>query len=120
MKFLFNRIYREKITIEKMIHLYCSKNHNSESSLCIECQNLLEYALKRIDHCPYSIDKPVCNKCPIHCYRKDMREKVRLVMRYSGPRMLRYHPLLAILHIIDKFKEPPKLETKKKVPTETN
>lgn len=117
MNFLFNRIYRERLTIEKMIRLFCKDNHNSAVILCDECQNLLEYALQRIDYCPFSVDKPVCNKCPIHCYKKDMREKVRIVMRYSGPRMIRHHPLLAILHIFDKFKEPAKIGKKIKVPT---
>jgi hypothetical protein len=30
-----------------------------------------------------------------------MREQVRSVMRYSGPRMLASHPLLAAAHLID-------------------
>ena len=30
-----------------------------------------------------------------------MREEVREVMRHSGPRMLRRHPLLAVAHLLD-------------------
>jgi hypothetical protein len=30
-----------------------------------------------------------------------MRERVREVMRYAGPKMLTRHPVLAIGHIID-------------------
>ncbi|MGC9077460.1 MAG: nitrous oxide-stimulated promoter family protein [Candidatus Kapaibacteriota bacterium] len=116
-EFLFSRLQREKITIEKMIKLYCKLNHNTKGNLCQECTNLLDYAFKRIDNCPYSVDKPVCNKCPIHCYKKDMRERIRLVMRFSGPRMLRYHPILAILHILDKFKEAPEIKPKKTIST---
>jgi hypothetical protein len=30
-----------------------------------------------------------------------MREKIRAVMRFSGPRMLLYHPITAIRHFLD-------------------
>jgi hypothetical protein len=30
-----------------------------------------------------------------------MRERVRTVMRYAGPRMLKRHPYLAVMHILD-------------------
>jgi hypothetical protein len=29
-----------------------------------------------------------------------MREQVKVVMRYAGPRMLLHHPLLALRHLI--------------------
>ena len=59
--------------------------------------------MQRIDRCPYQEDKPTCAKCPIHCYKPAMRERVRQVMRYAGPRMLLYHPVLAISHYIDEM-----------------
>ena len=40
-------------------------------------------------------------KCPVHCYEAAMRERVRQVMRYAGPRMLLRHPILALLHLRD-------------------
>jgi hypothetical protein len=41
-----------------------------------------------------------------------MRERVRGVMRYAGPRMIRRHPVLAVLHVLDGFRsaELPKRE----------
>ena len=36
----------------------------------------------------------------IHCYKPDMKEKMREVMRYAGPRMMWYHPIAAIKHLI--------------------
>ena len=119
----FSRIYREKVTIIKMIHNYCEKYHSQNNgNLCPDCNNLLEYAFKRLDFCPYSERKPACNKCPIHCYKSDMRQKIRLVMRFSGPKMLFKHPLLALLHLYDRRKEPPvdfpkksKIEENKKI-----
>ena len=46
-------------------------------------------------------------KCPTHCYKPEMRERVRAVMRYSGPRMLREHPVLAIAHLADGRRRAP-------------
>lgn len=57
--------------------------------------------MQRIDKCPFCLNKPTCANCPVHCYKKDMREAVREAMRYAGPRMLLRHPILAILHQID-------------------
>lgn len=98
-----SRLERERHTIEVMIEIYCRGHHHSTGALCAECQQLFAYATQRIDKCPYQGDKPTCAKCPIHCYKPAMREQVRQVMRYAGPRMMLYHPLLAILHYKDEI-----------------
>jgi hypothetical protein len=41
-----------------------------------------------------------------------MKEKVKKVMRYSGPRMLLHHPGLALHHAWDGHRKPPKLAKK--------
>jgi hypothetical protein len=41
-----------------------------------------------------------------------MREKVKKVMKYSGPRMLLHHPVLALHHVFDGRKKPEKLNKK--------
>ena len=41
---------------------------------------------------------------------KREREKIREVMRFSGPRMLFYHPIIAIRHVLESRKEKKKLE----------
>ena len=92
------RIKNEKKTVEAMIRLYCRK-HEGNSELCPNCKHLLNYAMMRLDKCPHGNQKPTCKKCPIHCYRKDEREQIRRIMRYSGPRMILYHPLKALRHI---------------------
>lgn len=51
--------------------------------------------------------KPTCNKCPIHCYKPEPKEQMRLVMRYSGPRMLLKHPILAVRHLLHEKREVP-------------
>ena len=93
------RIEEEKMVVEQMIRLYCQKKEG-HGSLCPRCQELLEYALHRLDRCRYGQDKPTCKKCPVHCYRPEMKERIRTVMRWSGPRMIRYHPLAAIKHLL--------------------
>ncbi|MDR0230584.1 MAG: nitrous oxide-stimulated promoter family protein, partial [Dysgonamonadaceae bacterium] len=68
--------------------------------LCRECRELLSYVLSRLDHCPYGDNKPACKQCSTHCYRLDMREHIRRVMRFSGSRIILYAPIAAIRHIL--------------------
>ena len=102
-----SRIDREKKTIETMITMHCHDQHRTRGSLCQDCQDLLEYATERLDKCPYQEQKPTCAKCPVHCYKLEMREKVRAVMKYSGPRMAYRHPVQAIKHFVDGRKKLP-------------
>lgn len=95
------RLAREARTIGHMIGIYCRGMHRVRSGLCEDCATLKDYALKRIGFCRFGSDKPVCAKCKVHCYKPTMREQVRAVMRYAGPRMLLRHPILAIGHMID-------------------
>ena len=78
--------------------------------LCPECAALLDYALRRLDSCRFGNDKPSCRKCPVHCYRADMRERIRTVMRWAGPRMIFRHPIAATRHLLRELRspEPPK------------
>ena len=92
-----SRIREEQATIERMIRLYCrSKEGNAE--LCPACEELRRYALARLDRCPFGERKTTCRLCPIHCYKLEMRERMRAVMRYAGPRMLWHHPVAALRH----------------------
>lgn len=94
------RIERERRVVEQMIHLYClHKEGNSE--ICSDCKALLDYANLRLTHCPFGEKKNTCRRCPIHCYKKDMREKMRNVMRWAGPRMVIYHPITALRHLFN-------------------
>lgn len=62
---------------------------------------LLEYARQRRDRCPHGDNKPFCSNCPIHCYKPEMRQQMRAVMRYAGPRMLLSNPILALRHMAE-------------------
>ncbi|MBI5878247.1 MAG: nitrous oxide-stimulated promoter family protein [Chloroflexi bacterium] len=98
-----DRITRERRTIKYMIEIYCKEHGHAGNSLCSECQSLYDYAMQRVDKCPFKDDKPTCAKCPVHCYKPAMREQVRQVMRFSGPRMALRHPLLTVLHFRDEY-----------------
>jgi hypothetical protein len=88
-----------------MIGRYC-RDHHRTPALCSECSDLLDYALKRLRHCPYQENKTTCGKCPVHCYAPCQQGRIRKVMRYAGPRMLRSHPILTLLHLFDGLRRP--------------
>lgn len=100
---------REKETVSLMIHLYCRKNHGGKT-LCPDCAALDAYARRRSDCCPFMETKTFCSNCKVHCYKPDMREKIRAVMRFSGPRMLLHHPVMALRHVMETRKEKYRLE----------
>ena len=88
------RIEKEKKTITLMIDIYCKRKHKHKDGLC-------EYAHKRLDFCKFGEEKSFCSKCPIHCYKKDMKAKVKDVMRFSGPRLIIYSPIQFLKHIFE-------------------
>ena len=92
-----SKIEREKAIVEKMIRLYC-RHKEKNKNLCGECKEIIDYAHKRLDNCKYGERKTSCKKCPIHCYRPEMKAKIKAVMRYSGPRIFFYHPFVTIKH----------------------
>lgn len=104
------RLRRERATIRAMIACYCQDLHHTDGhSLCPECDDLFGYATLRLQRCRFGEEKPTCAKCPVHCYAANRREQVRVVMRYSGPRMLWRHPVLSLFHWLDSFRKAPAL-----------
>jgi len=100
--------------------IYCRGNHSDAERLpldspgaglgvygrrppavCVECAELLAYAEKRRAYCPKD-PKPFCSYCDTHCYTEDMRERMRDVMRYAGPRsVLRGHAIDSVKHLVE-------------------
>ncbi len=102
---------REVRTVSQMIALYCAANHADADrsatavcgeNVCAECAQLDAYAAERTRRCRKMDVKTSCDECENHCYKPQMREKIRQVMRFSGPRMLTKHPVAAILHLLGK------------------
>ena len=100
---------KEQYVVEEMIRLYCRKNHKEHDKttgkMCPSCQELSDYARLRSQKCPFMEEKTFCANCKVHCYKPEMRKKIRKVMRFSGPRMLFYHPVLAVWHLVCSVKE---------------
>jgi hypothetical protein len=92
------RIEREKATVSAMIQHYCRRNH-AVKSLCPSCSELKTYAFLRLDKCQFGNEKPTCKACPVHCYSKEKRQKIKEIMAFSGPAMLFRHPVLAFYHL---------------------
>jgi len=103
------RLARELKTVRAMIALSCRHRHDG-LELCEACGARWAYARARVDHCPFQECKPTCASCTVHCYMPSMRERIRDVMRYAGPRMMWRHPLLSLWHILHGRQQPPVLK----------
>ncbi len=104
---------REKKVVEEMIRLSCHKKHHTKKKeLCPQCQKLRDYAFHRSDVCPFMKEKTFCSNCKVHCYAPEKKERIREVMRFSGPRMLFHHPILALRHVLSTKREKRRIEKK--------
>ena len=102
---------RETRTVSQMVALYCAGNHPAEKrnatarcgeAVCEACAELDAYAAKRTERCRKMHVKTSCEQCENHCYAPAMRDEIRAVMRYAGPRMLLKHPVAAVRHLLGK------------------
>ena len=100
------KLQQERATVQVMIEKHCHAHHHPTADLCPQCHSLLDYAHQRLHHCRFGKKKPFCSQCPVHCYRPDMRQRIRVAMRYSGPRMLLSHPKMAVRHLLTRLKKP--------------
>lgn len=99
---ILNKRTKEKDTVRFMIEIYCHKKHHTQKTeLCKRCKELADYADARVDHCPHMEKKTFCSSCKTHCYKPDMRERIREVMKFSGPRMIIYSPKLVLRHKLE-------------------
>ena len=104
---------REMRTISQMIVIYCEAHHGREvrtdtahcgEKLCSECKAVDDYATLRTLRCKKMDVKTSCEECGNHCYKPDMRERIRAIMRFAGPRMITRHPVAAIRHLVKKVR----------------
>jgi hypothetical protein len=112
------RMQREAATITAMVRLYCRLQKHQPAAdggpLCEDCAGLLAYANARLEKCPFQEGKTTCAACPVHCYKPEMRARIREVMKTAGPHMLYRHPLLAFQHlVIDSRRKQPLGRVKK-------
>lgn len=93
------KISRKKSIVSLMIKLYCKKHHNAPNPPCDSCDELIDYSHQKIEKCPNIEANTACSNCKIKCYNQSRQEEIKKVMRYSGPRMILYHPIAAIKHL---------------------
>jgi hypothetical protein len=92
------KIERDKATVRLMVELYCI-HHLTCNVVPEEYKELADYACDRLEHCKYGDAKPACKNCPIHCYAPQQRQRIREIMRWSGPRMIIYSPKALMRHL---------------------
>jgi hypothetical protein len=91
---------KKKKVLEAMFDIYIKKNPKEKDV----ADDLKKYSLARLEKCP-NIEKDIyCKSCKIRCYSKENQEKIKKVMRFSGPRMIIYHPFMAFDHLISNIK----------------
>jgi hypothetical protein len=124
-----NQRFRDRMSDPEVVHdtrllgdfcvIYCKGNHAGRERIpltsdaatlgvyrkspvvCEECAELLRYAEQRRASCSKE-PKPFCSYCDTHCYKPEMRESMREVMRYSGPRSVMHgHAIDSVRHLID-------------------
>ncbi|MDO8715273.1 MAG: nitrous oxide-stimulated promoter family protein [Dehalococcoidales bacterium] len=122
---LFERLDAKKAkdikVLSRFIAIFCRENHpgqdrtafpikddrlrqslgNSPLELCRDCRQLLNHGIAKLLQCPYD-PKPMCKKCPTHCYAAGYREKVREVMSFSGLYLIKHGRLDLIVHYYSK------------------
>ncbi len=99
------------------ISIFCRENHRTEAKnafsvkddrlrrtlsnkkllLCPDCSKLFNHGIAKLLLCPYD-PKPMCKKCPTHCYAPGYREKVREVMKFSGLYLVKHGRLDLMVH----------------------
>jgi hypothetical protein len=103
------RLSRAWKTMTTMTWIYCRDHHYPKGDLCAECKQFLSYANTRLERCRFGEEKPTCAICPVHCYQRNRREQVRVIMRYAGPRMMWKHPIMSLRHWLDGLRPAPKI-----------
>ena len=95
-------IAKEKKIVKLIIQIYSEGHDKKPLNENQKMQELLDYAYFRLDKCPFKDNKKFCSKCKVHCYKPEMRQQIKNVMRYAGPRMLFKHPILLFKHMLQK------------------
>jgi hypothetical protein len=120
---LYERIDRKKAkdikVLRNFVNIYCREHHAAEERapfpvrddtlrsvlgkkvpvLCTDCSRLLNHAIAKRLLCSYD-PKPACKNCETHCYAPGYREKMRKVMGFSGPYLIKHGRFDMLLHYL--------------------
>jgi hypothetical protein len=111
-------VRRDVKTLARFVGIYCDGLHASAARaqltlpqmdleavaggpvvVCAECRRLLSHAVMKRAMCPFD-PKPMCKRCPRHCYAPQYREQIRQVMHYAGRRLLLSGRVDYLLHLL--------------------
>ena len=111
-------VERDLKVVARFIDVYCRHQHSDANkspmrlkthdvagiygkpvSLCAECRKLLGHAFVKRTHCPL-VPKPICKKCPDHCYVPKYARQMREVMKFSGRRLVLRGRLDYLFHLL--------------------
>ena len=110
---------RDIKVLANFVAIFCRENHRTEAKeiftapddrlvpvignknllLCEDCRKLLNHGIVKLLLCPYD-PKPMCKKCPKHCYAPGYREKVKEVMKFSGLYLVKHGRLDLMVHYL--------------------
>lgn len=111
---------RDIQTLIRFVHVFCRENHGADVKapfappirdrdaaqlikqglpLCVSCSELLAYGIRKRFRCPHK-PKPMCKKCHTQCYSREYRDKVRQVMRFAGPYLIKRGRLDLLYHYL--------------------
>lgn len=108
---------KELKVLAGFVDIYCRENHGDRARsefpvrddrlnriwkkgtpvLCEECRRLLDHGIAKLMLCPYD-PKPMCKKCPTHCYAPGYRQRMREVMKFSGQYLVKHGRLDLLIH----------------------
>jgi hypothetical protein len=110
---------KEKVdirTLLRFVAVYCRNHHRDADAqpftfkgmsadtlgvkkalLCPECTRLMKYALTMRLKCPHD-PKPMCKKCDSPCYHGEYRQKIREIMKFSGPYLIKHGRIDLLFH----------------------
>jgi hypothetical protein len=111
-------LQRDLRIVARFIDVYCRHQHSEAAkarvhlktfdvhsisgrqlSLCAECRKLLAHAFVKRSTCPFD-PKPMCKKCPDHCYATEYAQRMREVMKFSGRKLVLSGRLDYLLHLL--------------------
>ncbi len=114
-----SKVEKDLRVLFDFVEIFCRENHREEPRepfaasdlnlhatsgdrdpvVCAECHKLLLHGISKRILCPYD-PKPMCKKCPTHCYAPGYREKMQQVMRFSGLYLVKRGRLDMVFHYL--------------------
>ena len=110
MKNIQSKREREKQMVSQMIALYCRRNHHTKGGPLPRLRSAERLRPPALRSLPVHGDENLLFQLPGTLLQAGDAGKIRAVMRFSGPRMILYHPVAAVRHVVETKREKKRLE----------